>query len=396
LWIAAALVGVALVVANAGALGISLPRGIGWPAVLGTEGSGAAQPTITSAAPATPGPASTAVAAAAPPATATPRAAQAKPTTVPEARPTAAATATVPAPKPTATGGTRPAEGTRPDAVAETAGAARAAANATVAPSPKPGGQVATGGANVPGGQAETAGAAGAAATAAATAPVPTRQPTAQPSATPRAAASGGGQTIARASGSAGVVTLTFDAGADRGYTEDILDTLADEHIPAAFGITGVWARQNPDLVRRMAADGHLIINHTRDHKSFTGVSDSSNGLTAAQRRTELEDADAIIAPLIGHSTKPFYRLPYGDDDARVAADVAAAGYTRKAGWTLDSWGWRGLRAQDIVARCMAGAAPGAVYIFHVGQASQDAGALPAVIRELRDRGYGFERFDQL
>jgi peptidoglycan/xylan/chitin deacetylase (PgdA/CDA1 family) len=191
-------------------------------------------------------------------------------------------------------------------------------------------------------------------------------------------------------------VALTFDAGADRGYAQDILDTLAGEHVVAAFGITGVWAKQNPELVRRMAADGHLIINHTRDHKSFTGLSDAGSGLSAAQRRTELEDADAIIAPLIGHSTRPFYRLPYGDDDARVATDVAPAGYTRKAGWTLDSWGWRGLRPQDILARCLAGAAPNAVYIFHVGQASQDASALPGLIHELRDRGYSFRRFDQL
>src|SRR5207248_7172035 len=127
-----------------------------------------------------------------------------------------------------------------------------------------------------------------------------------------------------------GEVALTFDAGADRGYTEDILDILQDERVPASFGITGVWAKANPELVRRMASDGHLVFNHTLDHRSFTGVSDSLGGLSAAQRRAELDHADAIIAPLIGHSTRPFYRLPYGDDDAHVAADVASDGYTRK------------------------------------------------------------------
>jgi peptidoglycan/xylan/chitin deacetylase (PgdA/CDA1 family) len=221
---------------------------------------------------------------------------------------------------------------------------------------------------------------AGAVATAAAAAPADNAQraPTA---ATPAAA-------------SAGVVMLTFDAGADRGYAEDILDTLADQHVVASFGITGNWSRANADLVRRMASDGHLVFNHTLDHRSFTGVSDSLGGLSAAARRKELDDADALIAPLIGHSTRPFYRLPYGDDDARVATDLAPDGYTRKIGWTVDSQGWRGLQSADILARCMKLAAPGAVYVFHVGRESQDAIALPQIIRGLRERGFSFKRVD--
>jgi peptidoglycan/xylan/chitin deacetylase (PgdA/CDA1 family) len=195
-------------------------------------------------------------------------------------------------------------------------------------------------------------------------------------------------------SASAGAVMLTFDAGADRGYAEDILDDLADQHVVASFGITGNWAKANPDLVRRMAADGHLVFNHTLDHRSFTGLSDQLGGLSAAQRRAELDSADVIIAPLIGHSTRPFYRLPYGDDDAHVAADVGSDGYTRKIGWTVDSEGWRGLQSTDILARCLKLAAPGALYVMHVGRESQDAIALPQLIHALREKGFSFQRVD--
>jgi peptidoglycan/xylan/chitin deacetylase (PgdA/CDA1 family) len=189
-------------------------------------------------------------------------------------------------------------------------------------------------------------------------------------------------------------VALTFDAGADRGYAEDILDRLQEENVLASFGITGVWAKANPDLVRRMAADGHLVFNHTLDHRSFTGVSDKLGGLSAARRRAELDDADAILTPLLGHSTKPMYRLPYGDDDARVAADVLPAGYTHKVGWTVDSLGWQGSPSADIVARCLRLASPGAIYVLHVGRASQDALALEQIIRGLRDKGFAFRRID--
>jgi peptidoglycan-N-acetylglucosamine deacetylase len=191
-------------------------------------------------------------------------------------------------------------------------------------------------------------------------------------------------------------VALTFDAGADRGYAEDILDLLHAEHVLASFGITGNWAKANPDLVRRMAADGHLVINHSLDHQSFTGASDERGGLTSARRRAELVDADALIAPLIGHSTRPWYRLPYGDDDSHMAADLAPAGYTRKVGWTVDTLGWRGASAADIVERSLRLAAPGAVYVLHVGHTSQDGPALGRIVSGLRERGYGFATVEAL
>lgn len=70
-------------------------------------------------------------------------------------------------------------------------------------------------------------------------------------------------------------VALTFDAGADRGYAEAILDTLDEYGIKASFGITGHWAEENPDLVARMVEDGHMVFNHTWTHRSFTGFSTS-------------------------------------------------------------------------------------------------------------------------
>ncbi len=193
-----------------------------------------------------------------------------------------------------------------------------------------------------------------------------------------------------RVEGSAGVVALTFDAGADRGYTEDILDTLVDEQVPATFGITGRWAEANSDLVQRMATDGHMVINHTYDHRSFTGVSDHLQRLSAENRQEELLTADAIIAPLIGHSTAPWYRLPYGDEDASVAADVSDIGYSEQVGWTVDTLGWRGAPVQAIVDRSLSLAAPNAIYVMHVGVESQDGPALPTVIDGLRAEGFGF------
>lgn len=193
-----------------------------------------------------------------------------------------------------------------------------------------------------------------------------------------------------RVEGTSGVVALTFDAGADRGYAEDILDVLAEAGVPATFGMTGRWAEANPDLVERIAAEGHMVVNHTYDHRSFTGLSDRLGGLSAASRRDELSAADSIIAPLIGHTTCPWYRLPYGDSDGRVVDDVAELGYNQQVGWTIDTLGWRGMPAQAIVNRSLQLAAPNAVYVMHVGLQSRDGPALAAVITGLESMGYGF------
>src|SRR5688500_11419614 len=119
--------------------------------------------------------------------------------------------------------------------------------------------------------------------------------------------------TLARGPATARVVHLSFDAGADRGYAGSILDTLAAEGVPASFGMTGMWAQANPDLIQRMAAEGHRLINHTWDHRSFTGLSDRRGGQNAGQIGFQLERTETLLVELTGQSTKPFFRPPYGD-----------------------------------------------------------------------------------
>ncbi len=183
-------------------------------------------------------------------------------------------------------------------------------------------------------------------------------------------------------------VALTFDAGSDVGFTSDILDTLARKRVTASFGLTGAWAEANPAQVKRIAAEGHHIFNHTWSHDSFTGLSTGRGPMSRAQRWEELDRTEAIVQRIAGVSTLPYFRPPYGDMDASVLADVGARGYTVTAMWAVDSAGWNGLSASRIVERTLRLTTPGAILIFHVGSQSQDAAALPAIIKGLRDAGY--------
>jgi len=197
-------------------------------------------------------------------------------------------------------------------------------------------------------------------------------------------------QVISRGPSDRNAVVLTFDAGSDTGYASQILDTLAANGITAAFGITGRWVEQNAALLERIVGDGHELINHTYDHGSFTGNSTDAPALAQAQRWDQLERAEAIVQNISGVTTKPYFRPPYGDYDDSVNNDVGARGYRYNVMWTVDSMGWNGFTEDAIVERCLSQAVPGAIYIFHVGSASQDAAALQSVVDGLRAAGYEF------
>jgi peptidoglycan/xylan/chitin deacetylase (PgdA/CDA1 family) len=186
------------------------------------------------------------------------------------------------------------------------------------------------------------------------------------------------------------VVALTFDAGSDTGYTAQILDTLATNGIHASFGLTGRWVERNASLAGRIASEGHHLLNHTFDHPSFTGRSTGEAGLKAGARADQLTRADTAIRAATGHSSRPWFRPPYGDYDDSVVVDVAANGYLYVVLWSVDSLGWKGLPAAQIIDRCLENAVPGAIFLLHVGSASQDGPALQAVIDGLRARGYTF------
>ncbi|MGB8650378.1 MAG: polysaccharide deacetylase family protein [Mycobacteriales bacterium] len=190
------------------------------------------------------------------------------------------------------------------------------------------------------------------------------------------------------------VVALTFDAGSDVGHTREILDLLRAKGIRATFGLTGAWVRANPALARRIVSAGHLVVNHTDRHRSFTGRSTGTAPLTRAERLRALSAAESSIRAATGVASLPWFRPPYGDRDAGVDRDVALAGYRYELMWTVDTLGWKGVPPAQVTSRVLAAAMPGEIVLMHVGAASTDWQALAGVIDRLRARGYAFVRAD--
>ncbi len=193
-------------------------------------------------------------------------------------------------------------------------------------------------------------------------------------------------------------VALTFDCGADRGNTEAILDTLDQYGIKGSFGMTGLWAEANPDLVLRMAQEGHMIFNHTYTHRSFTGVSTASGDPGTDFRINEMAETEQIVAEITGgYDMRPYWRPPYGDYGPQTLADMASIGYGITIMWTVDTLGWNGMTGAQVLKRCLATLQPGQIVLMHVGvQAPGDFEALPDYIEEAESQGYAFVSVDQL
>ena len=197
--------------------------------------------------------------------------------------------------------------------------------------------------------------------------------------------------------GSGHVVALTFDDGPTRGVTDGVLDVLEREHVPATFFVVGQAARRNPELLRRMAADGDEIENHSDSHAHLNAI--VSRGALDA----ELARADDAIAAATGRRTQ-FLRPPFG---ARNAAVLAAA---QRRGLRVVLWSAMldetapNADPGALAERLLRQVGDGAIVVLHDGHRGRDdraerayeAGLVPRVISALKGRGYGFVTVAQL
>jgi len=89
-------------------------------------------------------------------------------------------------------------------------------------------------------------------------------------------------------------IYLTFDCGYELGYTGQILDALKARGVKAAFFITGQYIKTQPDLVKRMQAEGHLVCNHSYNHPDFSTINQSK----LQEEITSLEDSYRSVTGL--------------------------------------------------------------------------------------------------
>lgn len=188
-------------------------------------------------------------------------------------------------------------------------------------------------------------------------------------------------------------VGLTFDSdGGDIGHAIAYLDILRARGIHATFFLTGDFAAAHPDVVGRILADGHEIGNHTVDHPDLIHPPRSDSFICG-----ELARADQQIVAADGHTSRPFFRPPYGNYNDQVRYLAAGLGY-RTVYWSIDPRDWDPTTTtEDIINRVLNGPGlkPGAIILMHVNSPNEQY-ALGAVITGLEQRGYSIVPLSQL
>lgn len=179
-------------------------------------------------------------------------------------------------------------------------------------------------------------------------------------------------------------IYITFDCGYENGYTADILDTLKEEQVTAAFFVTQTFIRDNIELTKRMKEEGHLVCNHTVTHPSMPSKS-------VEEQKQELLTCEEYMKEATGYEMDLFFRPPKGEYSKRTLQMAKDLGYTTIF-WSMAYLDYdvnNQPTSSHVVEHFKKYYHPGAIPLLHnVSQANHDA--LKQVLINLKKEGYSF------
>ncbi len=187
------------------------------------------------------------------------------------------------------------------------------------------------------------------------------------------------------------VLYLTFDAGYENGCTAQILDILKKHQVPAAFFLVGNYLEKNPDLVRRMVAEGHIVGNHTMHHPDMSKLTDK------AAFSKELLDLEALFKEITGETMPKYYRPPqgiYSEENLQMAKEL---GY-KTVFWSLAYVDWQNDKqpsADYALSKLLPRTHNGAVILLH-STSQTNAEILDQLLTKWKEMGYRFGTLDAL
>lgn len=178
-------------------------------------------------------------------------------------------------------------------------------------------------------------------------------------------------------------IALTFDDGPSRRYTGKLLDGLKKRGVKASFFLIGKNVKENPDLVKRIYEEGHLIGNHTYNHVQITHLSEE-------EAVREIEKTDQEISRITGEHVM-YMRPPFGawQRDLEIKMEVLPVL------WSVDPLDWTTENVDEIVSKVVTDVKEGDIILLHDCYASSVDAAL-RIIDVLQEEGYEFVTVDRL
>ena len=181
---------------------------------------------------------------------------------------------------------------------------------------------------------------------------------------------------------------LTFDVGYDNGNLSKILDTLKEENIKATFFVTGDFVERFPELLKRISNEGHLIGNHTYNHKDITKLS-------YRELERELDILDNKVYEVTGKKIDRYFRPPEGKVDRQSLENVKKIGY-KTIFWSIAYVDWyqdKSYGKEYVLNNVINNLHDGAICLMH-SVSKDNANYLSDVIEEVRNQGYQIKNLD--
>jgi peptidoglycan/xylan/chitin deacetylase (PgdA/CDA1 family) len=178
-----------------------------------------------------------------------------------------------------------------------------------------------------------------------------------------------------------GVVHLTFDDGPHPAHTPAVLDVLARHDAKATFFVLGSLAEAHPQLVERIAAEGHTLANHSWSHQDL-----------AQMNQQQFNESVGRTQAALGEHATSCLRPPYGSMNANTRAWAAELGLDVVL-WDTDTLDWQKPGVDTIADTIVRGATGGPNILLHDGggDRTQSVQALDQALGELSGHGFSFE-----
>ena len=172
-------------------------------------------------------------------------------------------------------------------------------------------------------------------------------------------------------------VALTFDDGPSPRCTPQLLDGLNERGVHATFFVVGCQVVKDPDIVTRMAAEGHQVGNHSYDHKEL-------DKLSAQEAAQDMQKNDQLLQELLGEGDY-WVRPPYG----LLSEEESSALTVPIINWSVDTEDWKSKDAGKILDIIYRDTGDGDIILLHDRYLNSVSAALQAV-DHLQQQGYRF------
>ncbi len=182
-------------------------------------------------------------------------------------------------------------------------------------------------------------------------------------------------------------IAITFDDGPHATLTPQLLDMLKERGIHATFFVVGQNAAEYPEILKRMAAEGHEIGNHSWSHPALTR-------LGAEAVKSQLDRTNNAVAKATGRAPVVM-RPPYGATSAKLNRRFDEDYGLKVILWSVDPLDWRYRNASRVTQQILSQTGPGGIILAHDIHASTVA-AMPATFDGLLAKGFKFVTVSQL